>query len=278
MRFRCCLLLLGLAAGCRWDLGQSVCHPSVEERVTESLSGAIEPPAPPVVQAEFFRFAMFGDPQLHADLVHRLGDFRADVGPEGIDFCCILGDLTHDATAEEVQAVKAALDSLGIPYYATVGNHDLYQADGWARFKQHFGPSCNSLVVAGRVKLILLDSAEGRIGETQFDWLEQELREADGCIKVIGTHYPGYDGAAPSMYRLASATERYKLQHLLQVYRVYAYVAGHIHGWRHTLAGGVHHFIVGTMAPGELDYGRPGYLLLTFAGDSLSWEFVELAL
>jgi hypothetical protein len=30
------------------------------------------------------------------------------------------------------------------------------------------------------------------------------------------------------------------------------------------------------MAPGKLDYGNPGYLLFTFAHDSLSWEFIEI--
>jgi len=40
----------------------------------------------------------------------------------------------------------------------------------------------------------------------------------------------------------------------------------------------VHHFTCGAMAPDGvgLDYGNPGFLLFTFAHDSLSWEFVEI--
>ena len=269
------LVLPLLLAGCAWDLDQVVCHPSVEERARESLSGELPAPAPPEVLPDSFRFAMFGDPQVNADLEHRLGRFARDVESLGIDFFCVLGDLTHDATQAEVAEARRALDATGIPWYVTAGNHDLYQDDGWQRFKDSFGPSCYSVAVAGRVKLIFLDTADGTVGATQFAWLEEQLA-ADDLIKVFGTHFPCCDGSLPSLYRLGGTAERYKLQHLLQDHGAWGIVAGHIHGWRHAVAGGVHHFIAGSMAPGRLDDGTPGYLLITFAGDSLSWNKVEL--
>jgi len=268
-------ILLGLLAGCAWDLDQVICHPSIEARVRESLSGELAVPDPPVVPPDSFRFALFGDPQVNARLEHRLGRFARDVETLGIDFFCVLGDLTRDATQAEVDEVRRACEATGIPWYVTIGNHDLYQDDGWPRFKDEFGPSCYSITVAGRVKLVFLDTGDGTIGQTQFAWLEGQL-DGDGCIKVVGTHFPCHDGTVPSLYRLGGTAERYKLQHLLQEHGVWALVSGHIHGWRHTVAGGVHHFIAGSMAPGGLDYGTPGYLLLTFAGDSLSWEKIEL--
>lgn len=270
-----CLLGVVLMCNCVWDLGQFVFHPSVEQRVTESLSGEIKIPEPVAVNPDSFRFAMFGDPQVHSDLKHRLGRFAQDVEPNGIDFFCVLGDLTHDATAIEVMTIKAGLDSVGIPYYATIGNHDLYQREGWAQFKENFGPTCYSVVIGDKVKLIFLDTADGTIGKTQFAWLETELDDAGQHIKVVGTHFPCYDGITPCMWRMASAAERYKLQYLLQKHGAYALVSGHIHGWRYTQVQDVHHFIVGTMAPGGLDYGNHGYLLLTFAQDTLSWDHIE---
>lgn len=268
-----CLLALSVA-GCNWDLTQVIFRPPVDKRVQESISGEIPWPEPVPVNPDSFCFAMFGDPQVHADSQHLLGRFREDVRNRGIDFFCVLGDLTHDATREEVNVVKAALDSVGVPYYATIGNHDLYQKDGWQLFKENFGPSCYSVTIAGRLKLIFLDTAEGAVGETQFDWFEQKLLDSGGYLRVVGTHFPCYDGITPGMYRLASTAERNKLQYLLQESGTYALVSGHIHGWRHTEIGGVHHFVAGTMAL-DLDYGRNGYLLLTFAGDSLSWERVD---
>jgi 3',5'-cyclic AMP phosphodiesterase CpdA len=202
--------------------------------------------------------------------------FKQDALARGVGFFCVLGDLTEHATADERDSIVKDLESVGLPYYATIGNHELYQADGWDWFKETFGPSCCPVVIADRIKLIFLDTADGLIGQTQYDWLESELDDGGQYLKIVGTHYPAFDGPEPIMWRVASTVERTKLQHLLQKYRAYALVSGHIHGWRHAVVSGVNHFIVGTMPPGGLDYGgEKGYLLFTFAHDSLSWERVR---
>jgi hypothetical protein len=161
-----------------------------------------------------------------------------------------------------------------VPYYLTSGNHDLYQADAWEDWKAVFGPSAYSITVAGRVKFIFMDTADGSIGQSQFDWLEEELGGAER-YKIVGTHFPCYDGLNPGIYRLASSTERLKLQSLLRRGRVYAYIAGHIHAWRETEIDGVPHYIC-ALSPGGMDYGRPGYMLFTCSHGDLSWERVEI--
>jgi hypothetical protein len=77
------------------------------------------------------------------------------------------------------------------------------------------------------------------------------------------------------MYRLSSSTEQYKLLSLLARHDVHYYVAGHIHGWRYFRIDSLNHFVA-SLAPGVMDYGRPGFLVFTWAHDSLSWEHVEL--
>jgi len=272
--------LLGLAAlfafcACEWDLWGIVARPPVEERVRENLSGIPPAPGPVAVDPDSFRFAVFGDPQIGHDYQSSLSRFKQEVADRGIDFFCVLGDLTNDATPDEVDTIKLQLDRVGIQYYATIGNHDLYQADGWERFKENYGPSCHAVVVADRIKLIFLDTADGTLGPTQFDGLATELRDS-ARIKIVLTHYPVYDGEKPIMWRLASPAERAKVQSLLERHGAYAWCAGHIHGLRHTQVGTVHHFTCGAMGPDGLDYGNPGYLLFTFAHDTLSWTFIEL--
>jgi len=272
--------LLTLAAvlvftACEWDLWGIATRKTVEQRVQESLSGQLPAPDPVAVNPDSFRFAVFGDPQIEHDYVNNLGRFRQEVADRDIDFFCVLGDLTNDATADEVDTIKLHLDRVGIPYYASIGNHDMFQADGWERFKENYGPSCFPVVIADRIKLIFLDTADGTIGPTQFDWLETELQDS-AHIKIVLTHFPVYDGEKPIMWRLASTAERAKVQSLLERHGAHAWCAGHIHGLRHTPVGTVHHLTCGAMAPGVLDYGNPGYLLFTFAHDSLSWKFVEI--
>jgi 3',5'-cyclic AMP phosphodiesterase CpdA len=273
-------LLAGFAAllalcACEWDLWGIVTRPTVEDRVKENLSGEPPAPGPVAVNPDSFRFAVFGDPQVGHDYLSSLGRFKQEVADRDIDFFCVLGDLTNDATPDEVDSTKAQLDRVGIPFYATIGNHDFYQADGWQRFKENYGPSCFPVVIADRIKLIFLDTADGTLGPTQFDWLDSELAD-DRFTKIVLTHYPVFDGEKPIMWRLASDAERVKVQSLLERYGAYAWCAGHIHGLRHTQVDSVHHFTCGAMAPGVLDYGNPGYLLFTFAHDSLSWQFEEL--
>lgn len=263
-----------LITGCQWDIGQFIFRPTIAERMGENLSGDLRPPSPPEVNPDSFRFALFGDPQITDDLKSYLKRFRQDVADLGIDFFGVVGDLTNDGTEAERSRVKALLDATGVPYYCTIGNHDLYQADGWDWFKANFGPSCYSVVVADRLKLLFLDTAEERLGEAQFAWLERELNDDDRYIKIVATHFPIYDGQQPIMWRLSSAEERYKLLSLLRDYRVHSYVAGHTHGWRHSLIEGMNHFICALPASG-MDYGTAGYLLFTWAHDSLRWDHIE---
>lgn len=273
----CCLLLVS----CKWDLGQFVAHPSVAERVHESLSGQLPAPVPPAVNPDSFRFAMFGDPQITTDRLTYLPDFRQGITANGIKFFCVLGDLTNDALATERDELLAQFDSTGLPYYCTIGNHDLYHADGWEWFKTTFGPSCYTVNVAGKIKLIFLDTAEGALGQEQFDWLESELADSSygdiprrGVPTIVATHYPIYDGTKPIMWRISGSEERYKLLSLLARYHVHDFVAGHIHGWRYFRIDDLSHFVA-SLPTGTMDYGKPGYLIFTWAHDSLSWEHVE---
>jgi 3',5'-cyclic AMP phosphodiesterase CpdA len=263
-------------------MGQFLAHPSVAERVHESLSGQLRVPASLVfVNPDSFRFAVFGDPQIKTDSLSYLPEFRQGIAANGIKFFCVLGDLTNDALATERDELLAQLDSTGLPYYCTIGNHDLYQADGWEWYKTTFGPSCYAIYVAGKVKLIFLDTAEGALGQEQFDWLERELADSSygdfprrGVPTIVATHYPIYDGTEPIMWRISGSEERYKLLSLLARYDVRYYVAGHIHGWRYLQIDRLNHFVC-SLPTGTMDEGKPGYLIFTWAHDSLSWEHVE---
>lgn len=269
-----CLLLL--LSSCYWDLGQVLFHPDIETRALESLR--LPPPEPPQVNPDSFLFAIFSDLHTGSGARDFLPEYRRHAESLGIAFCCIAGDLTENAFLSEFQTCRRRLDSLGT-WFVTIGNHDLYQAGAWQDFKEYFGPSCYLVTVAGRLRLIFLDTGEGRLGARQFNWLERQLADtlwysSSPNWTIVITHFPLYDGKAPGIYRLASAAERAKLQSLLQRHRVYALVSGHIHGWRHTLVDSVNHFIIGTITD-HLDYGKPGYILFRVVRDSLYWEHIE---
>lgn len=272
------LSALALAWACGKDLSQVFFHPSVDERVQQSFSDAVTKPAA-ITPADpnNFAFALMGDIQMRDDGRNYLTRFAQDVAPKGISFFVVLGDLTEDGTASQMALAKSTLDSVGIPYYTTIGNHDLLQDPkngGWSTWKSTFGAATYSLTIANAVKLIMIDTASGEVGPRQFRWLESQLAES-GPIKVVGSHYPIYDGMTPTMFRLSSVEERYKLTSMLDGGGVYSFVSGHVHGYRQSEVARVSHFIVGSMYPYELDYGTHGYLLFRYNNGVMSWERVS---
>ncbi|MEO0086427.1 MAG: metallophosphoesterase [candidate division WOR-3 bacterium] len=266
-----CLML----AACDGPVSHFLFHTPVETRVRDCLHGSIPWPQDLPGNSGTTSFAVLTDPHFGDPDSVPLGWLRSQLARLNMDFFVVLGDITDNGLPAQYEQARLALDSLGLPYFCTTGNHDLYESDGWQNFKQTFGPSCYSVLIAGRLRLIFLDTADGTLGPTQFDWLETTLETDTAHFRIVLTHFPLYDGTTPTVFRLASPTERYKLQHLLNRHRVNALVAGHIHGWRYTRINSVDHFIAGSMAPGHLDYGTRGFLVFNLFGDSLHWSRVE---
>jgi hypothetical protein len=216
-------LIFFLFLGCGKNLTQTLFHPDIEKRSKESLSGVTAIPSPfPLLHQNSFRFAVFGDVQIRAEKKNMLELFKNEVTHRNIDFFVVLGDHTEDGSNQELGQIKSDLNQVGIPYYATIGNHDLFQsapAGGWESWKTIFGAATYSVILGGSVRLILLDTASGDIGATQFQWLENQLK-IPVPFTLVGSHYPVNDGSTPSIWRLESTEERYKLTGLLNHYGV----------------------------------------------------------
>lgn len=275
----CWAAILAAGAACSKNLGQILLAPPVETRTSQSLYGGLATPATPTPGSTTdFYFAVFGDPQIRSENISRLAAFKTDAIARGVSFFVVLGDLTEDATTDQYTKIKSALDGVGIPYFATIGNHDLFQsgsAGGWDSWKSTFGPATYSLTVAGVVRFLMIDTASGDIGRSQFDWLESQLRTPI-AFNFVGSHYSLYDGITPVMWRISSVEERYKLMGIMDKYGVYAYVGGHVHGYRQTQVGSTLHFTIGSMYPYTLDYGNAGYVLFHYKNGAMTWEFVQL--
>mgnify|MGYP001609902444 FL=1 len=123
-------LVLGalFAAACGKNLSQILFAPSVEKRAGDSINGGLTAPTAMVpASATQFSFAVFGDVQVRTENKTLLTRFKQDIVPNAIEFVVVLGDLSEDGKTSQQELSKANLAGLGIPYYATIGNHDLFQ-------------------------------------------------------------------------------------------------------------------------------------------------------
>jgi|YelNatPaOPRAMG01_1025707.scaffolds.fasta_scaffold01466_9 predicted phosphodiesterase len=270
-RFGCLGLIIFLTAGCEIDPRALLSHPDVDKRVRESLNLLNSPPSFP---DDTIRFAVFGDLHIGKPAGCYWQDFLIVACSLRLNFFCVAGDLTDHGTDAEFDSVANLFLQTGLTYFVTLGNHDLYRHNSWEYYKERFGPSCYAQKINNRLKLIFLDTGEGRLGAVQFNWLEQELTTPPARTIII-THFPLYDDQTPTIFRLGSNAERAKLQSLMQQFNVFAICSGHIHGFRHYQLGGINHFTIGTMNR-ALDFGKPGFLLFTCLPDTILWRFVPL--
>jgi len=269
------LILLFALFACKKDFIAFIIHPGTEQRVKESISEPLNYPEGISIDTMNFKFALFSDIHITEENINLLDRFKEDVTKLGIDFFLVIGDITDNGLKVEFNLSKADLQEVGIPYYVAIGNHDLYQTNAWDLWKETYGPSCYSVSFSDYLKIIFLDSASGLIGKTQFNWLENELKNSPG-FTCLASHFAIYNGVTPSIWRLTSADERYKLISLMRDYKVNAFYSGHYHAFTHTEFSGIDHFIVGSMFPHSLDEGGHAYLLVSVDNGNISWEKIDV--
>lgn len=211
-------------------------------------------------------------------LADRLDRIREDVAAERPDLVVASGDLTNvgSSRSEDFALARRWLESLGAPYLAVPGNHDLganpergesfpvreryehapYQRTGFAR---HFGSEpvsrhdLEGLTVLGLA--LREDDPDGAI-----DALRQAIADSRGPVVVAG-HYPVVEvrpwpsdepfGAAGYVDRAAG-----RLRQLLETSdRVLAYLCGHVHLTSARLLGAhCQQFTAGGLGPGAAAY------------------------
>jgi 3',5'-cyclic AMP phosphodiesterase CpdA len=260
---------------CGFNVLESTLYSDLKARFSDSRGLPAPAPALPS-QTNHFTFAIMADTQIRMEDKHWFSEMNTLITEYGIRFFLVLGDLTEHAKEDEAVLMKRTLDGTGIPYYVTVGNHDISNKDGWALFKRYFGPATYSVVIGKAVKFIFFDTASGMVGEEQFKWLQAELDD-NRYMKIVGTHYPLVDTSGLN-WQLPSKEERYKLISLLNAGKAAAYACGHFHGYAHTQISGFQHFITGSMYPYVTDAGDHGLAVFTYDNGTLTWIFRKFPL
>lgn len=156
----------------------------------------------------------------------------------GIDLVLISGDLVEDGTREQQGAIKDILDTLKVPYYVVVGNHDYQSQNNRQAYEQLHPDRLNYTFEHQGWQFVGLDTSEGQKGQgvsapkETFTWLDTELPKLDQKKPtIILTHFPLSFGV-PIMLKNGKAVLERFIHHNLQ-----AVYSGHFHGFTELKSG-----------------------------------------
>jgi hypothetical protein len=160
---------------------------------------------------------------------------------------------------------KALLDA-GVPFYASLGNHDSQNNRNYAPF--HMGGQRYYSAVTRNVRFIALDSDS--LDPAQLAWLGGELKNAKETWKVLYFHHPLYsDGGTHG----SDIELRVVLEPLFVEYGVNVVFSGHDHIYeRITPQKGIYYFVSGSA--GQLRKGDLHRSAMTAAGYDQDCSFM----
>lgn len=222
-----CTPLEERASGCRFEL-------AIEPDSELSLS----PPGADV--EDEFVFAVLGDVQRAIGSVDEVFS-RMNEDPE-IAFVVSSGDLVNTGVRSELLRFQDELSVLQVPYFSTVGNHEL---GGTPRAWHELFGLFNVHFAYKGVRFSLIDAGNATIDPVVYGWLDDWLREARAGTHAVLMHIPPLDPVGVRGGGFRSRKEGAKLMEMLGEGRVDALFLGHIHSYYAYSAAGVPSYISG---------------------------------
>jgi len=182
--------------------------------------------APGAAEKGRFRFALMSDVQ---EAIDRIQDvYRVINAQPTLDFLLGAGDLTEEGEVEELERFQHELTTLNVPYYTTLGNHELGERP--PAYQQWFGRANFQFVHRG-VYFTLLDSASATIDPLADDWLDGWLANGRDSVHVVAMHIPPFDPVGTRNAAFASRGEAAALLAKLAEGGVDLTLYGHIHSY-----------------------------------------------
>lgn len=197
--------------------------------------------APPdAADSSPWRFAAMGDIQTGLDQVHEVFA-RINAEPD-VRFVVSMGDLVEDGEESEYDLLLTQLDSLEVPYYSTLGNHEL--KGDIERWRRRFG-RFNLHWRFREVVFSMVDSGNASLALQVYDWLDIWLDEARDDIHVFLTHIPPIDPIGTRAGAFRSYNEALNLLGKLARGNVDLTLYGHIHSYYEYSNAGIPAYISG---------------------------------
>ena len=183
--------------------------------------------APPDVAPGPFRFVAMGDIQTGMADVDDVFREVMTISPPP-RFVVFTGDLTDRGKLAEYDLAEAQLQTLPVPFYATLGNHELWGDP--ARFRERYGRASYQFTFRG-VSFTFVDSGDAGLAPAVEDQLDGWLVTAADRVHVFLTHFPPIDPIGIRYGAFRSARDADRLLAKLAAGHVDLTLYGHIHSF-----------------------------------------------
>jgi 3',5'-cyclic-AMP phosphodiesterase len=221
--------------------------------------------APDAQANESFRFALLSDVQEAivdvADVFDAINESHHD---RPLRFLLGAGDLTERGSRAELERYQRELLRLKIPYFTTLGNHELGQSPDL--FHEYFGRGSFQFLFHG-VYFTLLDSASASLDPLVYDWLDDWLSRAQRDVHIVAMHIPPIDPIGVRNGSWGSRNEAAKLLARLAKGRVDLTLYGHVHSYYEFDNAGIQAYISGGGGAIPERFDRIGRHFMVFTAD-----------
>jgi predicted phosphodiesterase len=187
-----------------------------------------------------FVFALLSDVQ---EAIGDVQDIFQRINAEAdVRFLLGAGDLTERGGISELVRYQRELETLRVPYFTTLGNHELGRSP--PAYHDYFGRGSFQFHERG-VAFTLLDSASATLDPLVYDWLGPWLDGARNDVHVIAMHIPPLDPIGVRNGAFASRGEAAALLARFAERGVDLTLYGHIHSYYAFDNAGIPAFISG---------------------------------
>ncbi len=222
-------------------------------------------------------FVAVGDLHVKGGDVSRLSRILDGATAAGDDLVVLLGDIVDTGEISDVEAVWQTIRDKGWDgrVAAVIGNHDIFHG-GWEPWTANAGPSHYTFTV-GNQNFIVLDTADGTLGETQTQWLEEQLASFPNGRRFLLSHYLPVVPGVRTYLRLSDEQEALRVRAIAHRYGVSAWLGGHYHSYVTGIVDGVRYVVAGggggRRMPPVLNYF---YVRVKVNGEEVTTEMVPI--
>ena len=187
-----------------------------------------------------------------------------------IDLVLSVGDVTLDGARGHFESYKKIQKLIKYPVVTAIGNHD-----DRALFEEYVGKSEFSF--ANRNSYFIVVNDENGMNETQFAWLEDELKRAQEYDHIfVAMHKPPFDPYQQDWSNIDNNPWAYRVRKLLAKYDVDMVFSGHKHMFKKGNFEGVDYLVTGgggmLLEIPEDDGGYLHYVRVMVNNDFVTYE------